>query len=613
MMPILENALKVRETQGTTPSFLLIGIFCVVQLVSALLGPINVWNGELLDTDSYTRLNRVLFVYEHGDWNNSIFPRSNAPFGESIHWTKPMDILLLVGGMFLGLMMPFSTGLHLWGIVISPLLHVVAFMGVMYALRNNLDRLGMIILAIVFLIQPILYSYFMIGRPDHHSLLLAIFCWFLAGIYEGHPKTSSLRRLIFIGGMGALGLWISVEFLVPISFFLVGSTLFWIWKGEKTASHVSTIMTAMFSMSIVFLIIERAADDLFIIEYDKISLPHCVLMGFIAVLWFGINSCSLHSKCALTIWRRMGLMGVIGVVMGIIYWSVFPGFFKGPLAGMDPIIRQLVWDHVSETQPLQISEAIIGLGVSILVLPCLAYGMWRESAMLSKYQNLILLVGAGTFIPLTLYESRWAPYASIILLIPYVLYVRSALEWIEARWPNKRGEAASLLFGLVMLFWPLTVGTVMAFDEPQRETATIGGKCALLPLTEFLNVQETNEPISKTILAFKDFGPELLYRTSYQVIGTPMHRNREGLRDMLAIMKAEDPATAATIIHRRNINLILLCKYSKEESSVYGDSLSKVTFYKTLLKGDLPEWIGEVKLPEDLKKSFKLFEVKKLK
>ena len=611
MIPILENSLEVKDSQRAIPWLLLIGIFFVFHLLSVLLGPINLFDGELLDTDSYTRLNRVLLVHELGHWNHSMYPRSNAPYGESIHWTKPMDFLLLAGAAAFSIFLPFSTGLHVWGVLISPFLHVVAFMGIMYLLRDNLDRLGMILLAIVFLIQPILVSYFMIGRPDHHSLLLAVFCWFLVGIYEGPPRIPHLRKLIFIGGMGALGLWVSVEFLVPISLFLVAATLFWIWKGEKTTSHVSMIMTAMFLISTVFLLIERAMDDLFIIEYDKISLLHCVLMGFIAILWFGINKCSLHSRWASTIGRRMALIGVMGMLMGIVYWSLFPGFFKGPLVGMDPTIRQLVWDHVAETQPLQISEAIMSLGIAILVLPCLVYGMWRESTMLSKYQALILFVGAGIFIPLALYESRWAPYASIILLIPYVAYVRSALGWVETRWPNKRGEAASLLFGLVMLFGPITVGTVMALEEPQRETSTLGGKCSLLPLTKYLNVQEANEPISKTILAFKDFGPELLYRTSHQVIGTPMHRNREGLRDMLAIMRAEDPATAASIIHRRNIDLILLCIHSKEESTVYGSSLAQVTFYESLLKGDLPEWVGEVKLPEDLKKSFKLFEVVK--
>ena len=611
MVPILENSLEVKECQSETPKFLLVGIFCVFYLLLALLGPINVFEGELLDTDSYTRLNRVLLVHELGHWNNSMYPRSNAPYGESIHWTKPMDLLLLAGGRVLALMMPFSTALHVWGVVISPFLHVVAFMGIFYLMRENLDRLGMILLSIAFLLQPILDSYFAIGRPDHHSLILAVFCWFLVGLFKGPERTPHWKTCIYIGGLGALGLWISVEFLVPIGLFLVAATVFWVWQGEKNAFHISRIMAAMFLVATLFLFLERFSDDLFVIEYDKISLPHCMLLGLIAMVWFGINELRPYSSWTSTILRRLILIGTMSVVASIVQWYLFPDFFKGPLVGMDPAIRQLVWDNVAETQPLQISEAIMNLGMGILVLPLLAISIWRDQAMLNQYQGLLLCIGAGIFIPLALYESRWTPYASILLLIPYVAYVRRALEWVGTRWLNRRGEAASLLAGVVLLFWPITVGTVMALEEPQREPSIIGGKCSLLPLTEYLNIEVVNEGTSKTILAFKDFGPELLYRTSNRVIGSPMHRNREGLRDMLAIMRAGDSDIAASLIHRRNIDLILICLHSKEESTVYRSSVGKVIFYESLLKGKLPEWVKEVVLPKDLNKAFKLFEVVK--
>src|SRR3546814_9292280 len=34
----------------------------------------------------------------------------------------------------------------------------------------------------------------------------------------------------------------------------------------------------------------------------------------------------------------------------------------------------------------------------------------------------------------------------------------------------------------------------------------------------------------QTVLAFMDVGPELLYRTRHRVIGTPYHRNGDGIR-----------------------------------------------------------------------------------
>jgi len=613
MIPILENSLEVKDSQRAIPWLLLIGIFFVFHLLSVLLGPINLFDGELLDTDSYTRLNRVLLVHELGHWNHSMYPRSNAPYRESIHWTKPMDFLLLAGAAAFSIFLPFSTGLHVWGVLISPFLHVVAFMGIMYLLRDNLDRLGMILLAIAFLIQPILVSYFMIGRPDHHSLILAVFCWFLVGLYKGPSRTPDWRQYILIGGMGALGLWISVEFLVPISLFLVAYTIFWIWKGEEHAFNISRIMKVMFLIATLSLLLERSGDDLFSIEYDKLALPHCVLLGLIATVWFGINMLGPSSSWTSTIWRRIVVIGSGSLLASWVEWNFFPGFFEGPLVGIDPTIRQLLWDNVAETQSLQISEAIMNLGMGILVLPCLVYGMWRENAMLSKYHGLILFIGAAIFIPLALYETRWTPYASIILLIPFVEYVRRALGWVEMRWPNRRGEAASLIVGLVLLFWPVTVGTVMALEEPKQELSTMDGKCPLNPLGEYLTTHESWVGTSQTILAFQDFGPELLYRTSHRIVGTPMHRNQEGFFDTLAVMKAVDMHVAQEIVQRRGINLIVICVGSAVEAEFFRDASSETTLYKRLSNGKGPKWLREIVLPNNLNESFRLFGVIKKK
>jgi len=609
MMPILENSLDVKKCQSETPKFLLVGIFCVFYLLLALLGPINVFEGELLDTDSYTRLNRVLLVHELGHWNNSIYPRSNAPYGESSHWTKPMDFLLLAGGSVLSLMMPFSTGLHVWGVVISPLLHVVAFMGILYLMREKLDRLGVILLSIAFLLQPILDSYFAIGRPDHHSLILAVFCWFLVGLYKGPQRAARWKTCIYIGGMGALGLWVSVEFLVPIGLFLVAATVFWVWHGDKNAFHISRAMAAMFLVATLFVLFERFSDDLLIVEYDKISLPHCVLLGLIAMVWFGINALPPHSGWTSTILRRLILIGTMSAVASVVQWSLFPDFFRGPLVGLDPMIRQLLWDNVAETQPLQNSEAIMNLGMGILVLPYLVYVMRRESVMLSQYQGLLLCIGVGIFMPLALYESRWTPYASILLLIPYVAYVRRTLEWVGTRWSNRRGEAVSLLAGLVLLFWPITVGTVMALDDPKLEISTMDGKCPLKPLSEYLSTDESWVGTSQAILAFHDFGPELLYRTSHRIIGTPMHRNQEGMKDMLTIMTALDFDTAHQIVQRRKINLLVVCVRSTAEFQFFEKISDRPRVHESLTQGKIPSWLSEVQLPRELADSFRLFQV----
>jgi len=614
MRPNVSFQGQLQEEEIRSLGITIIALFSVIHLLFALLGPMNIMGGELLGNDGYTRLNRVQFIYEQGTWNESIYPRSNAPYGESIHWTKPMDLILLAGGIGLSMFVPFSTGLHVWGVVISPLLHIVAFAGILCLMRQRLDRLGIILLVTLFLLQPILTGYFMVGRPDHHSLILAIFSWFVVGLHLGLKRPQNLRHLIFIGCMGAFGLWVSVEFLVPVGFFLAAYTILWILKGKTEIYPNLVISGSMFVFSALFLCLERLGEDPFLIEYDRISLAHVIVLGLIFVVWAGIIILSQKTIFLSTIRGRIGTMGLGSILATLGQWKMFPGFFHGPLVGMDPAVRKLVWDHISETQPLgqlfplKVSAVITSLGLSIIVLPFLLKRLRQKNTSLTLNQAILLIVGICIFIPLALIERRWTPYVSILLILPYAEYVRCALDSAEKRWKGQGSSLAPLTLGLALLFWPVTVGTLAAFGET-KSVQTKGGLCPLQPLTNYLTVHEAWKGSTKTILAYKDFGPEILYRTSHRILGTPMHRNRVGLGDSLAIMKAQNPQNAKTIIQRRHVDLIVICLNSKAESGTYRDSMPNKNLYEMLREGVLPIWLREIVMPKKLQESFRLFEV----
>jgi hypothetical protein len=109
-------------------------------------------------------------------------------------------------------------------------------------------------------------------------------------------------------------------------------------------------------------------------------------------------------------------------------------------------------------------------------------------------------------------------------------------------------------------------------------------------------------------LAHIDFGPEILYRTRYEVIATPYHtRNGLGILDTYNIMTANTDEQALEIIRKRSIDMILLCPESSE-FAVYSKPGHESTFYKRLLAGSIPDWLRKVELPSDLSSSFILFE-----
>lgn len=81
-----------------------------------------VFQSELFD--SYMRLARVRNLMAGGNLHDRTIPRANAPYGHSLHWTRPLDVLLVAGATMLTPILGTANGLHQAGVWLSPLLHL---------------------------------------------------------------------------------------------------------------------------------------------------------------------------------------------------------------------------------------------------------------------------------------------------------------------------------------------------------------------------------------------------------------------------------------------------------------------------------------------------------
>ena len=53
-------------------------------------------DGLPLDPDGWVRLLRVRQWWQEGGWYAALLPQLSAPDGLSLHWTRPLDILILI-------------------------------------------------------------------------------------------------------------------------------------------------------------------------------------------------------------------------------------------------------------------------------------------------------------------------------------------------------------------------------------------------------------------------------------------------------------------------------------------------------------------------------------
>ena len=100
-MQMIELLGKNQPKEGLNRCFFVgfcvfIGIVLVVYYSVGAAGK-DAYN--LADSDCYMHLIRASDLYHHGQWYDPVWIKSNAPFGEPLHWSRPFDVLLLAGAL----------------------------------------------------------------------------------------------------------------------------------------------------------------------------------------------------------------------------------------------------------------------------------------------------------------------------------------------------------------------------------------------------------------------------------------------------------------------------------------------------------------------------------
>ena len=135
--------------------------------------------------------------------------------------------------------------------------------------------------------------------------------------------------------------------------------------------------------------------------------------------------------------------------------------------------------------------------------------------------------------------------------------------------------------------------------------------CPTRELAEFLNESPGFAGTSQTIEAYLFNGPELLYRTKHTVLGTPYHRNREGIIDGHTVLASKNDETIKEIVERRKIDLLLICPHSQEEHAYFVKEGEAGSLYQRLEEQHIPSWLYRLPLPEPLSENFALFRVQR--
>lgn len=582
-------------------------------------------------TDTYMRMVRVREWLADGAWYETFSARSNWPYGETLHWTRPMDLALVALGAPFWPFVGLHKALYIAAVIIGPLLMLAAIGLLLWGTRAILDDRGRVILVILFALQPMVQSTFVVARPDHHSMILVAFIGVFAGLlrHAADPARND-KAPIWVGAWAAFGIWVSVEALAIELFALAALGLVWVASGRQPWLDALKRFTVTGALVLAAaLAVERPPGQwLSSEEYDRLSTVQVTLLALIAlgVTAMGRANARLPADLQAKPWGRAVVAALAAVAAGLVMAGLYPAFFKGPFgAAMDPRLADLWLSQINEFTPLLKADKDLAVLALIVLGPALWALVWGVRALQRERYGahtvaLVLTVALAVvmFAPLAAHQARWGGYVGVAVVVPWAVLLTDILDWRGGPKAGGRSGGTPLLrtplFALVALAhllaaWALNTaaGEGGAGDDTGNTTETLTGKtaCRWRALAPVLNDEAFTKDGPQMLFTFMHMGPEVLYRTPHRVVGTPYHRNTEGLMDTFTVFTSEDLRESRAILERRGADYLITCVNAGEEGFLLG--FDGDTLIRRIHEGHPPGWLVPMPLPEGLEDDFRVY------
>jgi hypothetical protein len=598
--------------------WLFLALWIGVQLLwTAIRFPVAL-SGAQIDPDGYMRLVLVERLLETGEWFGVVLERSNWPHGEVHHWTRPLDVLILLLALPFRVLGGWREAVALAGLVVSPFLHLFTCLVAAWVIRPLVPGRERFLAMPAMLVQIVVLAYGSAGRADHHALIVFLFTLLVGTWLRTILEPGSKRWPAFTGVLAALGVWVSPELLLPLALVFASGGLAWLLNGTERLTQNRALASALVVGLAVALALQHGPASFLVVHYDQVALPHLTMAGLALLFW--VVAGTTRTRRA-----RMGFVAFGAPLTGLVLLGIHPNFFRGPWADADPEVLESWLQHVYEFHPLlptqasQVGSFLMVLGGSLVLLPFVL--RWaRESGQGPRGQAWLFL-GASLSVCMALaaWQTRFGAYSGVLTALVAVEAIRRARvaigrrAWMgRARLLARVGATAGILVGPILLggvaeaLTPSPSGPDGAAPSGAGATAGLATGCPIQALAPVLAVEDGRRARPQTIATFLDFGPELLYRTPHRVLAGPYHRNHTGILDTWRLFTATSDTSARRVVEARQVDLLLLCPARDQN---YFGRQEGATLYRKLLSDEPPGWLTRRRLGQGLDEAFLLFEV----
>ena len=545
---------------------------------------VAVWSsGAFFDTDDAMRLVQVRALIQGQSWFDMTVYPLDPPAGSFMHWSRVVDIPLVLLIKSFGLFTDTATAERLARLVFPLALLFALFAGVARLADVLLGSIARIPAIVATLLSGSATFQFQPGRIDHHAPQIVLLVFMVASALDAlDPRLA--RRAGTAGALAALSLAIGLENLPFIACLWACLVAAWVWQGATMAGTLRWFAAGFGTALVVFFAATVGPQRWFEPACDSLGMAH-LGAGLI-----GSVGCAAMTFCGTALdtrGRRCAAAIIVAAAAALFVATAYPACLHDPFAGVDPLVREIWINHVTESLPFSEVWRQRRIMALLLLMPVLlGFAGAMAAALIVHARTGLRFLLLALLIAVGLAGSFWQirVFASVTPLA--VCGALPVAVWLHDRLRRAGRDLLSIL--ALCLVFPFT-SAAWALALPEERVALVGaGTCltpaALAPIAAL--------PAGR-VLAPIDAGPYILAHTGMSVFAAPYHRNNDGNRFALHAFLAA-PAPARAMLDARQVDYVAVCPGLPETAGLaqhQRDSLAAA-----LTQGSPPPWLVQVPL-----------------
>lgn len=516
------------------------------------------------DTDPYTRALRITDWLQDFQWAEKIFPYSNYPFGDILHFTRINDIIWVFLCLPFFPWLPLKEAVFYGGMLFNPLflaLSVITVCGGVKPYLHGKDKLKIFafayILGWIFLTKSV--GIFDFNRPDHHSLMFFLFCLNISLLLRW-LKSPRPQYLFCAGIAAAAGIWTSsaVEGLIMVFVILSCLCNFWFYGG-KTLNGAESYAGGLFGGTLAAFLINPPYGGLFVFNTGRLSLVHVVLTALIFTAFLLLNKLRLNGRPA-----KMAAFCGAALFSAAVMYAIFGNVLFTPV--YDENVKEYFLPYIDEMRGwriIDITTVLLGFAVCLWLLRV-------RDCLIFQCLTIVFL----PYMPLSILITRFFYYSLAVFVYLNFFFLQEIFTKAES---SKKYTAA--LFGYL-------VGCVFFFASFHAAKA-----------------QKISYPeISGCVLTDIFSAPQLMFEKDVYTVGTPYHTNGEAIGDTFHLFFDTDEKDIVGLLKKHRIKYLYMAKNAglpKENNA--GKNNSASPSLRSIIYGapNPYPWLKKISAPDD--------------